>query len=346
MDTQDPNSSPKSVETDLGFLDEPDSESEPASAIKRRSMKVYGKISKLKKIGVEPRRLTPLEKYYMLEKITRREPHMIILGVFGHGGPIMVKTSKGLKIQKPVPIKPVVTGHTTLADANTPYANLVKISLAKRGEYVCSIPSIVTNVNLYLKKLFEDINIEKDTRKIEDNDVKNYFDSILNMDMRKKEILDNYLRLADELRGKVNHRFTRLRQDRLVHPFLHSVLKRSENPIGHFEVNSIDELNNKGYVFNGKRGRIPLKILYNSHQKKNVGNYHLKRPDITLQQLYEMFAGLGYKHIIIFDFGCDKHTVPGALRRGGYENTKKRRSKKTKGKYSESSYTKKRRNKQ
>ena len=45
-----------------------------------------------------------------------------------------------------------------------------------------------------------------------------------------------------------------------------------------------------------------LKILYNSHQKKNVGNYHLKRPDITLQQLYEMFAGLGYKHIIIFDF--------------------------------------------
>jgi hypothetical protein len=310
-----------------------------------------------KQLGIKPPLRNGLRDYFtkiMNNQEVAKENHIIILGIFGHGGRVKVKTRDGrVIIPGPDPIKPVLKG-----DRPPTYTNLIKISLVKRGEKCRTLTSNITDVELYLRIMLLDSITLKDLHHIRTlpekgvkEGVKNYFNSILTMD-RRKEILHKYLKLAIEDRDDINSINKGLTKKDMKNklepsPFLQGVLDvfekvEDENPIGNFEVNSMNELNNKLYTF---MGNIPLKILYNSHKPEMVGKYFLKNPNITLQQMYQIFAHLGFTHVVIFDFSCDTHTVPGSERRGGYEkNTKKKRSKMTKfnyKKYSGYSYTKK-----
>ena len=366
-----------------GSESDSDIRSKETSDVKKRSIEVYDELTKSvsviprnnshtrklgvelphriprrsfrrKQLGIKPRLRNGLREYFtdiMKNQEVTDNNHIIILGIFGHGGRVKVKTPEGdIKIPHPVPIKPVLRGNHPPTRTST-YTNLIKISLVKRGEKCYTLSSNVTDVELYLRiMLLDSINLDE-IRRIPENEVKNYFNSILTMDIRK-EILHKYLKLAIEYRdytNSINRGLTKKdMKNKLEHsPFLQGVLDvfekiEDENPIGNFEINSMNELNNKLYTF---KGNIPLKILYNSHNLTKVGKYFPKNPNITLQQLYQIFAQLGFKHVVIFDFSCDTHTVPGSERRGGYEkNTKKKRSKRTKcnyKKYSGSSYTKK-----
>ena len=68
--------------------------------------------------------------YFENLKIENRENHMIILGVFAHGGLV--------EMQDPPPIKKIIG------------SNLIKISLAKRGESCYYKPFHKTDVSDYL----------------------------------------------------------------------------------------------------------------------------------------------------------------------------------------------------